>query len=127
MELAKHAYKNDGRVIKREGSVLKMNRETVKKILAFTVCVLFIVVTLLSASFVLTYSHHDHDHDGPGGNCATCAHLTVAGKLLKLFAGALVCTAFCSGVFAAICSALKPADFHAALFTLVHQKIKLNN
>ncbi len=103
-----------------------MNRETVKKLTAVSLCALLVAGVLFSAAFACFCAKHEHDQDGPGGSCAVCAQLVVSERLQKLLSVALVAAAVVGGCSAAFPSASRTVDFRTDFAALVCLKIRLN-
>jgi hypothetical protein len=111
----------------RADSIASGGKQSVKRLLALTVCVLFIAVSILSGAVILIHANHIHDYDGPHGSCAACAHLATAGNLLKSLAAVIAGAALAFPGLFAILSVLKPVDPDMGFCTLVRLKIRLNN
>ena len=98
-----------------------------KKFIVLALLSCFLIVSLLSSTFILTHADHQHDQNGANGSCATCAQLQSAGNTLKqlttAFVGALLAI---TGILAAI-GALKTIIIPVITSTPVTLKIKMNN
>lgn len=103
------------------------SKQPVVRLIALALCVCFIAVSLSSTAFVMTHLSHEHDHDGPGGSCATCAHLIAVVSLLKQTSAAVAGAAIAFGILSSVLSVLNPASARADLHTLVQLKVRLNN
>ncbi|MDR3288044.1 MAG: hypothetical protein LBT22_01300 [Peptococcaceae bacterium] len=97
------------------------------RLIAMLLCVCFIAALLLSALFILTHAQHEHDHDGADGSCATCAHMTALGNLLKQLSTPVVTATTAMGALFAIRFSLKPRHRRFVFSTLVILKVRLNN
>ena len=105
----------------------KVNRQTAFRMIALSVCIVFISVSLLSATYIFTHVNHAHDRCGPVGNCTTCTNLTAALNLLESLSVAMAVAALAAGSLFAALSAPKPVAFQRGFPTLVCLKVRLNN
>lgn len=96
-------------------------------LIALALCVLFISASLLSSIHIFTHLNHEHDHNGPGGSCATCAHIITAGNLLKQISTTMAGIIIAIGGRFAFLSLLKPVFLNIGLSTPVNLKVRLNN
>jgi len=98
-----------------------------RKGIALALLVCFILVSLLSATFIGAHSRHEHGHNGANGSCLVCAQIQNANNLLRQIFSAVSSTplAYINLFFAAafLCSVL---PFHQVK-TLVKLKIQMNN
>lgn len=102
-------------------------KQTKKRTLTLAILICFIIVSLLSGTFILTHTNHTHDHNGTGGACSTCAQIQSAENLLKqLGTASLVAASVFASLFsaAAFTQALSPIT---AMLTPVMLKIRMNN
>jgi len=97
------------------------------RLLALTLCILFIACAIYSTAYVHIHANHRHDHLGPDGSCVTCVHLTLAVNLYKHLSNALVGTMIIFGCSSAICPILRFAGCHIGFLTLVRLKVRLND
>ena len=104
----------------------KWIRKAALRMIALSVCIVFISVSLLSATYIFTHVKHTHDRCGPAGNCTTCVNLTAALNLLESISVVMAVIALAIGGFFAVLSFLKPAAFLRGFPTLVCLKIRLN-
>jgi hypothetical protein len=97
------------------------------RLIAVLLCLCFLATLVLSAAFIVTHANHEHDHNGAGGDCATCAHISAAGNLLKTdsAAVALLTVTFGAGFTARLI--LPAARLAIADSTLISLKVRLNN
>ncbi|QIB68804.1 hypothetical protein Ami103574_05480 [Aminipila butyrica] len=102
-------------------------KHTAIRRIALAMCVIFIAVSLFSAAYIITQANHTHDHNGPDGSCVTCAHLALAGNLLRSISAVVVGSAPLWGGLFVVLSICKPHYSYGKLNTLVHLKVKLNN
>jgi hypothetical protein len=93
---------------------------------AFALLIVFVLVMLLSAAFILTHSDHEHDHNGSGGTCATCAQLHIAQNLLKNIASLILVLAALN-VFFTPAKIIHVFSRKIENYTLVSLKVRLNN
>ena len=110
-----------------------------KRLLSLAVCVIILAGSLLSTAIIITYANHKHDHDHVHDNlghglecsvceeCAVCAQLTAAEKILKSLCAVLTGAAFAMVIAAAILSYSYHAERKAYIPTLVSLKVRLNN
>ena len=108
--------------------ILKYNdRQKAKRISAFAVLLCFIVVLLLSETFILTHAGHEHDRNGVQGSCVACAQIQNAENSLKQL-GMVAKGALCALIilFASI-AVIKSVASQTGFLTLVDLKVKLNN
>ena len=54
-----------------------------KKIIALSLLICVVMLSLLSEAFIGTYEGHEHDFNGVGGSCAVCSLVNNAENLLK--------------------------------------------
>ena len=105
----------------------KNKGQTAKRLIALSVCAVFIAVSLLSATFVFTHTTHKHDRFGPDGNCATCTRLAEAAYILESICIAMAGAAFFLWGFLMALPAPTPVSFYRGFRTLVFLKVRLNN
>jgi hypothetical protein len=101
-------------------------RQKMLRLFALFFCVFYIVVTLLSATCILTHANHTHDNEGSGGSCATCMHIASAENLLKALSTAVAAVGISLCAFALIIS-LCSRYIMAEGYSLVSLKVRLNN
>ena len=111
----------------RQARNTKGKARPAKRVVALSICVVFISVTLLSATYVFTHVSHTHDRFGPVGKCTTCDNLTTALNLLESIAIAFAAMALICGGFFIDLPVRKTPVFHRGFFTLVLLKVRLNN
>ena len=112
------------------GQYMKHGRgksQAAKRLLALSLCAVFVAVTLLSATYVFTHANHAHDRCGPVGNCTTCVNLTAALTLLESISIAMAAMALTAGGFFIGLPVRRTAVFHRGFSTLVRLKVRLNN
>jgi hypothetical protein len=87
----------------------------------------FFAAFLLNAAFIIVHAHHEHDHNGPGGTCATCAQVVVAGTLLRQLFVAVVGAAIVAAVRFTADFRENPAVSRTGFLSPVCLKVRLNN
>jgi len=97
------------------------------RLIALTMCALFIAATILSSSYILIHRNHKHDHNGPSESCTICTHIMDAENLLKQISMAMAGTAIIFFALLASLSILKPAFLKIGFSTPVKLKVRLNN
>lgn len=97
------------------------------RLIALTMCALFIAASILSSSYILIHKNHKHDHNGPSESCTICSHMMDAENLLKQISMAVAGTAITIAVLLASFSVLKPIFLKIGFSTPVKLKVRLNN
>ena len=97
------------------------------RLIALTMCALFIAASILSSSYILIHKNHKHDHNGPSESCTICSHMMDAENLLKQISMAVAGTAITIAVLLASFSVLKPIFLKIGFSTPVKWKVRLNN
>ena len=105
----------------------KSEKRSIKRVIAFLVCIAFIIVTLSSVAFLITHANHKHNHSGQQGDCTVCVHVSTAKELLKNILMALVGSVLALSCFSTILFALKLGTVFTGSYTLVRLKAKLSN
>ena len=103
------------------------SKNALKRAIAVTLLVCFIIVFLFSEAFVLLHSDHNHDHDGIGDICAVCVQISSFENMLKqlsLSVGGIIFTLINLFVVLII---LGCAASLTKSQTLVKLKIQMNN
>ncbi|MFT4143326.1 MAG: hypothetical protein QM644_02635 [Mobilitalea sp.] len=106
---------------------ISKQRQWIIRTTALTMCICFLLASLLSATFIMTYGIHEHDHDGPNGRCATCINITSAENIVKQLSAAIISISFIFGSLYSILSLLKSISFSIGFFTLVKLKVRMNH
>ncbi|MDR3345251.1 MAG: hypothetical protein LBT21_06680 [Oscillospiraceae bacterium] len=110
---------------KRSSTKPNVNR-SVLRLLALTLCVCFVAVSILSAAFILTQANHTHDHNGADGSCNVCFRMAAAERILKQLFTALSGAALITAALFAVQAVTKSARACAERSTPVMLKVKLN-
>lgn len=97
------------------------------RVIAFTLCILFIAASLFSTVFVFAHLNHTHDNNGPGGTCTTCIHMVTAKSLLRQISTAVAKTAIAVCCLFTLLFFRQPAALYSGFYTLVTLKVRLNN
>jgi len=112
------------------------NKQALKSRIAFVLLICFVIVFLLSKSFIITRTLHEHDC-GPAQErshnkdvyigCDICARIQKAVNILKLLGIAAACIFFTiTGLF--VISAIYKSIFLQSGFqTLISLKVRMNN
>lgn len=95
-----------------------------KRIGAFLLCVVFVLIMLVSS----VYTIHEAGHDCSGEDCPICQMIAVNSQLLRLIGAAVLLLVSLMGILR---TGLVLHDTHKhsvpVLGTLVNRKIRLNN
>jgi hypothetical protein len=100
-----------------------MNRRTKKQIFAFAVLTVFIMVSVLSLSFIIGHT----EHDCTGHDCTVCAQLHTAQNLLKQITTLIVGAAFLYAGPLLVWLLFQNLAARIVLLTPVSLKVRMNN
>jgi len=98
-----------------------------RKQIAFLMCVLIVVGSLILSVFVFTHPGHEHDTNGPNKSCTVCVYISTAENLLRSIAAAVIGAAFMFGCMMAVLLAFESSMLCAFDGSLVRMKVKLSN
>lgn len=109
-------------------TVQKSNqKQWIIRTIAMTMCICFLLASLLSATFIMTHGIHEHDHEGPNGRCATCIHVTNAENIVKQLSTAIISNIVIFGSLYIILSLVTSISFRIGFITLVNLKVRMNH
>ncbi|MDR3148981.1 MAG: hypothetical protein LBT88_03040 [Oscillospiraceae bacterium] len=108
-------------------ALITERKRSVIRLAALALCIILIAVSLFSAAYIFVHADHIHDHNGTGGSCATCAHISAAGNLLKSLFTAITGAVSILGGLYAVLSILKLTVSYRGSTTLVSLNIRSNN
>lgn len=100
-----------------------MDRRRQQKILALLLCILFILVSFQTISFITEHALHDCI----GHDCSVCAQLQDSRHLLQQFAAVLIAVAFLAVNLHILQSYFQRTAAHNAIQIPVLLKVRMNN
>jgi len=128
--------------VRRTSQISTQSRRKTLRLLALTVLLAFLIVSLLPEAFILAYAHHEHHHPGTfalshdssehrhgdlSEGCTTCAQIQSAENFIRRWGGAVGSALFALVSFFIAVAALYAMPSFTGCRTPIQLKTRMNN